>query len=420
MITLPVFFPNRRIDFTETGDVIDHKTGSSVGRWNAESSNPAEHNCLIFHDQSGSRQVLPAHYNLNAHNQLVVSLIPEDGAVTEKSEAAFNGSIEIDDEHDVIYALSDGPGSDTGQAVVMYGKLAFDGPKSLVLRMDGGDQTAIRSEEALPLSADENKDIDLAGQDLLVFFAATTNTYGTTIEHRNASISFAGQWKLWPEGLAFECSAQGDLTKPDLVLSLKGRSKAVAAGLEFRLKDNDIEALFVVEGRNTYDCGSATWSIAVGYSQLAKPEDRLKAAVSGKIIHTTGKGNALTIEGRLSYQGGGKTGALDLSLAAEYTFTAGKLVVKANASWAGSHYQYDLELSGEIKIRGGKLVFDVCYDSTHTVSLNVNYTGSDADFLKNFSIAIKRDSKGKVKATIGFTIKVAYLNGVQVIEPVAA
>ena len=91
-------------------------------------------------------------------------------------------------------------------------------------------------------------------------------------------------------------------------------------------------------------------------------------------------------------------------------------VFKANASWSNSHYQYDLQLGGEIKVRGGKLVFDVHYSSDSTASLEVTYTGSDGDFLKYFNVKLTRDASGKVKGTISLSIKVTYINGVQVTQ----
>ncbi|ACB73652.1 hypothetical protein [Opitutus terrae] len=415
MIALPVFLPNRRLDFTATGDVLDPATNQSVGRWSAESSNEPEHNSLVFFDDAGARQVIRVHYGFNDRNQLTVSLLPADGVVTEKSEATFNGWIAIDDEHDVIYSLADGPNSDTGQVIVVYGDLRFDGPKQLVVDMTGGDQTSITSDASVPLAAEQNTDVALAGRDLLVFHASTTNTFGEVTAHRPAEIKFAGQWKLWPEGLRFECSAEGDLKNPDLMLSLKGRCKAVAAGLEFRLKDGDAQALLVVEGKHTYDAGSATWSIAVGYNQLAEPAQRIKASAKGKIMHTSKAGNLLTIEGSLSYQGdGGAAGTLELAIDAEYEFAGGKLVFKAVANWAGSKLSYDLQLGGELTVRGGKLVFDVSYSATNTASVTVNYTGSDDDFLRFFNVSLKRDASGKIKAGVKFGIELSYINGVQV------
>ncbi len=414
MIALPVILKDRRLLFTETGDVQDSQN-QSVGRWSAESSNPAEQNCLIFRDQNGSRQVIKAHYAFNSLNQLAVSLDPVDGTVAGKSTATFNGSIEIDDERDVVYSLADGPASDAGQVIVVYGALAFDGAKSLVVKMTDGGVTAITSDAATPLSADQNVDVDLAGHDLLVFHATTTNTFEKGNDVRPASIGFAGQWKILPDGLSFECSADGDLTNPDLVLKLKGKCKAVAAGLEFQLKDGAASALLVVEGQHTFDSGTATWSIAVGYSQLAEPAKRITASAKGQIKHTAKNGNELTISGELSYQGdGGKAGTLALEIDAEYTFAAGKLVFKATANFAGSKVQYDLQLGGEISIHGGKLTFEVKYSSTGTTSLTVNYQGSDSDFLKFFNVAISRDADGHVKATIKFSIELHYVNGVQV------
>lgn len=419
MNTLPVYLPNRRLDFTETGDVLDPNTGASVGRWTAESSNPAEQNCLIFRESSGARQAIKAQYSFNADNQLVVSLATKDGTVEKNSKAVFNGSIQIDDEHDVIYTLADAPASDLAQVVVLYGDLAFDGPTRLALRLTGGGKATITSKASAPLSTERNTNVDLAGHDLLVFHAATTNHFGDKGDSRDASISLAGQWKLLPQGISFECSTGGDLTNPDLVLSLKGRSKAVAAGLEFHLDEGKAEALFTIEGQHTFDAGTASWSLAVGYSQLADPAKRIKASAKGSITHRSAGGNLLTIGGTLSYDGGGKSGTLELAIAAEYTFAAGQIVFKANANWSNSHYQYDLQLSGEIKVRGGKLVFDVHYGSNNVASLTVNYTGGDSDFLKYFNVQLTRDAAGKVKATVDFSIKVTYINGVQVTEKAA-
>jgi len=220
---------------------------------------------------------------------------------------------------------------------------------------------------------------------------------------------------LLPDGISFECAADGDLTKPDLVLKLKGRSKAVAAGLEFQLKNGAATALFIVEGQHVFDAGSATWSIAVGFSQLAEPVKRITASAKGKITHTTKKGNELTIAGELSYKSdGGKVGTLALEIDAEYSFAAGKLVFKATADFAGSKVQYDLQLGGEIKVHGGELVFEVKYGSAGTTSITVNYDGPDTDFLKFFNVAITRDASGRVAATVKISIELHYINGVQV------
>jgi hypothetical protein len=419
MIALPVHLPNRRLSFTETGDVLDLDANKSVGRWSADSSSANERNCLVFHDDTGSRQLIEAHYSFNARNQLVVSLTPSDGDVTKASSTAFNGYINVDDENDVTYIFTDGPDSETGQIVVVFGKLAFDGPSKIVLRMTNGGQTAITSQEASPLSADQNLDVAAAGRDLLVFKASTTNTFGDTTAIRPAEIAFAGKWQLQPDGIAFKCSASGEITNPNLVLSLKGRCKAVAVGLEFRLADGDIQALFAIEGRHIYDVGTASWSIAVGYNQLADPAERIKAAVKGSLRHKTAGGNRLIIEGALTYKGSGKSGTLDLSLDAEYTFAAAKIEFKATASWGASKIQYNLGLTGEIKVKNGSLVFDISYGSTGTLSVEVKYSGSDSDFLKNFNVKLTRDASGKVKANIKFTLEVTYINGVQVTKKAA-
>jgi len=121
------------------------------------------------------------------------------------------------------------------------------------------------------------------------------------------------------------------------------------------------------------------------------------------------------IAGELSYQGdGGKVGTLALEIDAEYSFAAGKLEFRATANFAGSKVQYDLQLGGDIKVRDGKLVFEVKYSSTGVTSFTVNYQGPDSDFLKFFSVSITRDAAGRVSAAIKFSIELHYVNGVQV------
>ncbi len=416
---LKVTFPTCTLLFTETGGVADASDGTALGRWTAESANDAQRNCLIYDLRGALQPALRVHFRFNECNQLVVSVLPADGNVTAATDCTFTGGISIDDEHNVIYSITDGPGHETGQVVVLYGDLDFNGPAKLVLRLAGGGQTGITSDAQSPIGASQNLDVDKAGKDELTFHANTANTYGRTaqtIEHRPASIKLAGRWQLWPQGLAFACSAEGDLSNPSLVLSLKGRCKAVAAGLEFRLTDGDVSALFVVEGQHQFNAGSATWSLAIGYSQLADPKLRVQAAVKGKISYTNTAGNSFTIAGALSYHGdGGSTGELALGIDAEYTFKGGQLLVKASASWAGSKVQYDLQLSGVIKVAGGTLTFEVKYDSSNATSLTVVYAGSDADFLKNFNVSLTRDANGKVKAGISFSLKVTYVNDVPMI-----
>lgn len=417
---LSVATSTRNLLFTDAGTVVDSATGAALGRWSAETSNVAQENCFIY-DLGGTLQpALRVRYQFNASNQLVVAVQKSDGVATADATCIFPGEIAVDDDHDVVYSITNGPGSLTGQSVVVYGDLAFNGPVSLVLQLVGGGQTAITADPLTPLSATQNLDPDKAGNDLMTFNASTTNTYaanGGATENRPATIALAGRWQLAPDGVAFAASVDGDLSNPSLVLNLRGQCKAVAAGLEFRLDDKQITALFVIDGQHRFDGGSAAWELSIGYSQQADPSLRVTATAKGAISYTTAAGNKLTINGTLAYKGDGTAqgGTLTLGIDAEYVFKGGQLFIKANASKAGSTVKYDLQISGKIQVRGGTLVFDVSYDSTNVTTLNVKYAGTDSDFFKNFNVGITTDATGKVTATVSFSLSLTYVNGVQVV-----
>lgn len=420
MIKLPVTLPGRTLEFLETGAVLDTATQAIAGDWLAESDDTAEQNRLIYTDTTGAPTVIRAHYAFNENNQLTISLDPTDGQVTAAASATFNGRIEIDDQHDVIYHIVAAAGQPPVHAVVVYGDLRFDGPSALAIDLTGGGTTEIVSRAVSPLRPDKNTS-DSGMRDLLVFQAETQNDYGDSLETAEADIRLPGQWKLWPEGISFECAGSGDLAHPNLVLSLKGKCKAVAAGLEFRLDDGAPSALFVVEGAHTFDSGSATWSVAVGYSQLADQTRRLTAKAGGKFTYKTTSGNTLTLSGALSYDSaGGGAGTLALEIDAQYQFAGGQFTFNAVAKTANGVRQYSLQLGGEIKVKNGKLLFNVAFDSSGALGIEINYQGSDADFLKNFNVSIKRDASGKVvKVGFNFTLKVSFVNGKQVVKKAA-
>ncbi|WP_415908109.1 hypothetical protein [Oleiharenicola sp. Vm1] len=426
MITLPVILPHRRLALAEDGSVLDSATQQNVGVWSADALSPDQENFLTVQDGAHTFLVR-ARYAFTTANQLTVSLSPQDGTVAQASSATFNGYIEIDDQHDVIYwllkqaptAANDGT---TGQGFTVYGDLQFASPTQLQVTLAGQGPkvtTVITADPAQPLVPAKNADITRAGLDLLTFHASTQNNFAGAAAPQAAKIAFAGQWDLIPTGLAFNCSASGDLKNPDLTLSLKGACKAVAAGLEFRLNNGDASALFTVAGQHRFDSGSATWSIVVGYTQQANAAAQVKASAKANFKHQSAGGNQLTLTGDLSFTSAGGQSTLALEIQAEYTFKGGQIVFKATANVAGGRLSYDLHLGGQIKVGNGTLTFSVDYGSGNVRSLAVTYQGSDADFLRNFSVEIKTDSAGKVTASVAFTLSVTYVGNVQVVKRTA-
>ena len=405
--------------FTEGGSVLNAASGTPAGRWHADSDQPDSQNHLLYDLNGMVQPPLQADYRFNDANQLVVTVRDSNAGVAQTATTTFPGRIHTDDSKDIVYDIFDGSGNATGQSITLYGKLRFDTPFLLVIDLQGGGQAMIRANDTqAPIEANQAASIDAIGADRLDFKASTVNTFllptGQEVRAADADIGFDGQWRLDSDGLKFACDATGDGQDQQVVLGLAGKYKGVSAGLQVTWESaGQVTAQLVVEGAHTFDSGSATWNLAIGYTQLSGQAPAVSAKASGAFSHTTKGGNNFLITGTLnaSTSDAGNL-ALDLSLDATYKFTGGQITFSAVAAFAGSQLTYDLKLAGQLQFLGGKLTFTVDYGSDQSASLEVNYDGSADSFFKYFNLKFTRDASGNISFGINFSIEFTYENGV--------
>ncbi len=229
-----------------------------------------------------------------------------------------------------------------------------------------------------------------------------------------ADLGFDGEWRLDSDGLKFACDATGDGDDKQVVLGVAGKYKAVSAGLQVIWQSSgQVTAQLVIEGQHTFDSGSASWNVAIGYTQLSGQAPAVSAKASGTFDHKTKSGNDFQITGTLdaATSDGGKL-ALDLDLDATYKFSGGQITFSAVAAYAGSQLTYDLKLAGELQFMGGKLTFNVEYGSDQSAKLEVDYSGSPESFFKYFNLKFTRDANGNISFGVNFSIEFTYQNGV--------
>jgi hypothetical protein len=410
--------------FTDGGSVLNAGSGAAAGRWHATSDQPANQNCLLY-DLNGIEQpALPANYRFNDANQLVVT-VPQAGNAGAGQAAAttFSGCIRTDDSKNIVYDIFDNSGNATGQSVTLYGALRFDTPFRLVIDMPGGIQAMIRAnDDQAPVEANQASPSGI-GADRLDFKASTVNTFttpaGPEVRAIPADVGFDGEWRLDSDGLKFACDATGDQASQQVVLGLGGKYKAVAGGLEVAWQSGgQLSAKLVVEGKHTFDGGSASWNVAIGYTQLSGMSPSLSAKSSGTFTHTDPKGNTFTISGALDAEDSdGNKLTLALEIEAAYTFKEGTITFSAVAGFAGSQLTYDLRLGGQLKFLGGNLTFAIDYGSDQSVDLKVDYQGTSDSFLKYFNLKFSRDNNGNIGFGVNFNIAFAFKNGVLVSSP---
>lgn len=411
--------------FTDGGTVEREEDSVAVGRWHAHADLPKCHNCLLYDLDGVEQKPLKANYKFNENNQLVVTVADDNPAVARTVAEVFPGQIRIDDQRDIEYVLLGSDGNPTGQTITLYGDLRFDTPFRLVIDLANGGQAMIRADD-LPMPVEANQAVafwNTDGADRLDFRASTVNRWGGDTDGEThvvpAEIGFDGEWRLEKDGLKFVCSGSGDLAERRVSLGLAGKYKAVSGGLEVVWDSAEgASARLLIEGQHTFDAGSASWTVAIGYTQLADRSRALTARVAGKFTHKTKGGNEFTIAGRLEVESDdGSSLKLDMGLDATYSFKGGKITFAAVVNWGGGQISYDLRLAGTLQFQKGKLTFAVRYGADNTVSLEVNYEGSSESFLKNFGLKFKRDSKGRIQFEVSFRIEFTYVNGVLIGKP---
>ena len=386
------------------------------GTWGTVSSPEVNRLHYTF---EGDDHEIAVRYSFNDRNQLV-AVIPAAANGGQDSEPfSFPGRIVIDNNRDVAYELLSDEGDDTGQTIIVHGKLRVaDTLDQLIVTLPDGSSTVILGAEP---GSTRNFDVgrnDLRGGpgDRIQFQAKTTNTFDGAEYDEPALILFLGEWNLNEDGLIFNAQVAGKA----VAIQLGGRYKGVTAGLAYYVKDGDQAIAFTVHGEHKFKSGSGegavNWSLVLGYSNK-QLDGRLDLAMHQTNIN----GNELTLGGKLEFTGQ----KIDLEVNAKYDLGKnGQLIFRANVSDDKS-VNYNLMLEGKYLVRGGSVDFLIKLDrkdDKNSLKLDLNATFTDDRIKAHLTALLRQTDAGKMDLQLSFDVSVRWVAGrlIKPSEPVLA
>ncbi len=399
-------------------------TETIKGEWSSAGRRDVNRIHYDFDGDDGEFDVL---YEFNNVNQLVAKIpAASNGGATDSEPFIFPGRITVDDGRDVAYELMDGPGSFTGETIVVHGTLNFvEGLDQLKLELANGGVTQIRGSKSAgaksPFSEPAKNASEDGGGDRIEFKAATLNTFGDNEVEEDAEILFKGKWDLDEHGLYFSTG----LKDGEVRIQFGGTYKGVTAGLEYYAKNGDTHAAFTIHGEhqfkrpNGHD-GEVNWLLTLGYSN-AKIE-----AVAELNLKTEDKnGNKLTIGGNIRFvstkkasDGKGieqvKSAKFDMELAATYEMKDGQITFSADIHKDGEQTGYNLKLEGKYKIRNGNVNFLVKLgrkDNVNSIDVELGRTFESPTLSAHVDLMLKKTGTSKAEVGVNFDIRARWVDG---------
>jgi hypothetical protein len=325
--------------------------GQPVQEGDWESLSGENENEISFRLPNETRTSLAVKYTFNKRNQLGVQVVKQQGVKTESKVWALPGKILVNDLEDLEYQLLDETGELTDRKMFVYAKLNFpDATNELQVTFPDETTTIITgaSKRRSLKAADYFAGGDLA-RDLLVFTAVTTNNVDGDPEDMPADIAFHGRWDMHENGLVFVTKYDNTVAgeRPTAYLAFAGKFKGTNVGL---VLEQDGAAVLTVNGKYEWNRNTLAWDLRIGHSQAAGVEVRM----GGKAKFETKKGT-LAFEGAVSLTKGPQAAKFDLDLKISYTTKGGKFLFTLDVDQGG----YDVQLTGDFKIRGGSVRFEL-------------------------------------------------------------
>jgi hypothetical protein len=386
--------------FGPEGDVAQVVNGQQLmtGHWRSESGE--RDNCIRF-DLNGQPQTpIPCRYRFNEFNQLVAALEKPDGSSTD--EFTFTGFIEVNETGVMVFTLITGEGVAMAHNVVVYGKLHFDSSNLLVIDLAGGGSARIRGDggsasiEALANLADPHA----KAADLLKFHASTVNKLASGRKKTYlANIQLKGNWDIQDNSIVFLAAHDDGSTK----IGFAGKFKGVAAGFAYSPDGGKIG--FVISGTHTWNSGSASWDVTLGYSKA-----RFEGHLSGAAQQTLPNG-AVALTGSMDIAG--KDISFDMNIQARFTWNqANNLIFVADVQTTPGHeLNYDLKLEGTFVFDGATLRFDAKVSKTDATVSFALATSGNKDAL-TFALAMTLDrATSQVDLSFTFSMTMRWENG---------
>jgi hypothetical protein len=386
--------------FGPEGDVAQVVNGQQLtaGHWRSESAECD--NCIRF-DLNGLQQPpIPCKYRFNEFNQLVAALKKPDGTFTD--EFTFIGFIKVDETGAMVFTLITDEGAVMARNVIVYGNLHFDSSNFLVIDLAGGGSARIRGDggsasiEALANLSDPHA----KAADLLKFHASTVNrlTSGKKKTYL-ANIQLKGNWDIQDNSIVFLAAHENGSMK----IGFAGKFKGVAAGFAYSPDGGKVG--FVISGAHTWNSGSASWDVLLGYSK-AHFEGHLSGAAQQMLPN-----GAVALTGSMDIAG--KDVSFDMNIQARFTWNqANNLIFVADVQTTPGHeLNYDLKLEGTFVFDGATLRFDARVSKTNaTVSFALATSGNREALIFALAMTLDRETS-QVDLSFTFSLTLHWANG---------
>lgn len=407
----------QKFAFTPDGNVSTVGATPQVkGTWSTATADTTAQNKISYTINGAPQNPIPVNYQFNENNQLVAVIPAAANGGADSSPFTFLGVISIDDNHDLIYSLLDTNGNPLPTSITVYGDVSVEAnTNDLLIKLTNGGQTRITGEDGVQkLEALEN---DLAGfnaDDLLRFNAFTTNTFADgSVKLATAKVDFIGNWDVKGDQLVFMSRVKGDITSPDVEIGFGGTFKGIAFGFAYFSDKDGIDLAFNIKGQHTWNSGSASWNVSLGYTQKT-----FKASFAGTLQQKSAAGRLFTLTGKTTIAlADGSKPSFDLELNGEYDWTDdGKLIFSAKVSDQNDALNYDLSLEGKFVFKSGTLTFQIKFSSAKpgpNLQIALAFKGDPANLIKALSLVLNI-SQNKVSIDFQFEMKMTFVDGVLV------
>ena len=374
---------------------VSDSTGANVGTWKGLQASPAT-NGVVVSLPAGDVNV-PAHYQFNSNNQLLVSLQNSDGTWT--APQLLNGRLIVPDNQNIGYQFVDSQGNDLSGALTVYGALRLDANNDVTITLAEGGLAVINADQ---ITHDSNSTTG-TGTDVIIV-AATTYDYDGSLM-LPANITLPGSFKPAGNSLVFELNGQTGIN-----LTFTGTFKGTSLGFEYHQGNGTETLVFTASGSYRWNSGNATFTVYLGNSAQG-----YSANLATAVSTTLGSGR-LNLEGKLDFGPSASGLNMDLSLAVQQRWDANNCIAfDVVASDQGGLISYDLGVEGTAKLAGGKLTFDLKYSSTGTTTIDLGYTGDGLSAAVDVTF-----NQDLTKVGVGVTLSVqfSWQNGTRVASAV--
>lgn len=414
-----------------TGDVAEDGTEKVVGKWRSDAKGAEPRNRLRYDVGGVAQTPLTVKYSFNEFNQLVASLPGAGEGGADGDPYTFRGRIRIDDNHDLIYEVSNKDNTPANNRVTVYGAVSFaEKTNDLVLALDSGGEAVIKGEKGANgislIFAEKNFVGEFKGDDLLRFTAFTRNDFTTSPARvpKQALIEFVGNWDMGEqEGdnqLVFVSSVKSSGGQRSVALGFAGKVKAVTFGFAYFADKDGQNLAFNIKGEHKWNATEANWELSLGYSSR-----KFKAEFAGH-IERKGKYGTFVLNGSAKIEHeGGKKATMSLEIEGTYTFQNNKLVFKVDIQTNQGKVTYDMLFEGKFVFKGGTLSFQVKFGNqnpSENFSLAVTFQSDGKQLKTDLSLVLEIKEK-EVKLSFQFELRMRWKDGVLIKDkpkPIAA